>query len=156
MGRYKISALPWSSPQRICRWNFKEFWQVSGSAVIDESFPNQFERAPFTNGVAAERGTSRSRHRWHRLVTHVSVHSDELSTTRHCSQANECELRWKWRKCGDFGLYNSIVTQFQIGNLKSINDQSIRLPQTHWLKTSAQFSPFAVKTWEIVDVEYLC
>ena len=52
-----------------------------------------------------------------RNVTRVSVHSDELSTTRHCSQANECELRWKWRKCGDFGLYNSIVIQSQIGTL---------------------------------------
>ena len=68
MGHYEISALPWSSRQRICRWNFKEFWQVSGSAVIDESFHNQFEWAPFTNGVAVERGTSRPRHRWHRLT----------------------------------------------------------------------------------------
>ena len=46
------------------------------------------------------------------------MHSDELATTCHCSQANECELRWKWRKCGDFGLYNSIVIQSQIGTLK--------------------------------------
>ena len=68
MGRYEITAVPWSSPQRICRWNFKEFWQVSGSAVIDGSFHNRFEWAPFTNGVSAERGTSRPRHRWHRLV----------------------------------------------------------------------------------------
>ena len=67
MGRYEISALPWSSPQRICRWNFKEFWQVSGSAIIDGSFHNQFEWAPFTNGVTAERWPSRPRHRWHRL-----------------------------------------------------------------------------------------
>ena len=43
----------------------------SGSAVIDESFHNQFEWAPFTNGVAAEQGTSRPRHRWHRLVEQV-------------------------------------------------------------------------------------
>ena len=40
-----------------------------------------------------------------KAVTRVSVHSDELSTTRHCSQANECELRWKWRQCSDFSLY---------------------------------------------------
>ena len=46
---------------------FQGIWQVSGSAVIDESFHNQFEWAPFTNSVAAERGTSRPRHRWHRL-----------------------------------------------------------------------------------------
>ena len=45
----------------------KEFWQVSGSAVIDENFHNQFEWAPCTNGVATERGTSRPRHRWRRL-----------------------------------------------------------------------------------------
>ena len=43
----------------------------SGSAVIDESFHNQFEWAPFTNGVAAEQGTKRPRHRWHRLVEQV-------------------------------------------------------------------------------------
>ena len=41
-------------------------------------------------------------------VTRVSVHSYELSTICHCSQANECELRWKWHECGEFGLYNSI------------------------------------------------
>ena len=52
-----------------------------------------------------------------KAVTRVSVHSDNLSTTRHCSQANECELRWKWRKCGDFGLYNLTVIQSQIGTL---------------------------------------
>ena len=53
MGRYEISALPWSSHQRICRWNFIEFWQVSGSAAIDKTFHNQFEWAPCTNGVTA-------------------------------------------------------------------------------------------------------
>ena len=34
------------------------------------------------------------------------------------SQANECELRWKWRKCADFGLFKTIVIQSQIGTLK--------------------------------------
>ena len=67
MGGYEISALPWNSRQRIFGWNFKEFWQVSGSAVINGSFHNQFEWAPCTNGYAAERGTSRPWHRWHRL-----------------------------------------------------------------------------------------
>ena len=74
MGRYEISALPRSSGQRIRRWNFKEVWQVSGSAVIDESFHNQFEWAPFTNGVAAKRGTSRPRHRWHLLAKSKICH----------------------------------------------------------------------------------
>ena len=33
---------------------------------------------------------------------------------------SECELRWNCRKCGDCGLYNSIVIQCQIGTLKKV------------------------------------
>ena len=40
--------------------------------LVDESFHNQFEWTPCTNGVAAERGTSRPQHRWHRLPAWVS------------------------------------------------------------------------------------
>ena len=36
----------------------KQIWQVSGRAVIDERSHSQFEWAPFTSGVMAERGTS--------------------------------------------------------------------------------------------------
>ena len=78
MGRYEISVLPRSFRQRIWRWNSKEPWQVSGSAVINGSFHNQFEWAPCTNDVAAERGTSRPRHRWLRLDLPIFQKSDPV------------------------------------------------------------------------------
>ena len=59
------------------------------------------------------------------------------STTCHCSQANEYELWWRWRKCGDFGLYNSIVIQSQIGTLKKYEQPIHYYRGLHWLKTSA-------------------
>ena len=76
--KYKDYPKTYPLPQYAQIINFidiKEF--CSGSAVIYESFHNQFEWAPYINGVAAERRTSLPRHRWHRLswpkiVIHVN------------------------------------------------------------------------------------
>ena len=129
MGHYEISALPWSFRQRISRWNFREFWQVSGSAVIDESFPNQFKWAPFTNGVAAERGTSRPRHRWHRLLVGF------LSATQNSS--NQI-----WRT-----LLNTITGPRPIDftNRHKTRLYSKPLHKSHW---SGYFNPM-VNTWSM-------
>ena len=52
MGHYEISALPWSFRQRISRWNFKEFWQVSGSRGRAREEPAATPLAPANQCVA--------------------------------------------------------------------------------------------------------
>ena len=82
MVRYEISAAPWSAHQRTCRWSFGEFWHVLGSAVVDESFLNQFKWAPFTNNITDERGASRPPHRWNRLCL-TQMQREVITTLNH-------------------------------------------------------------------------
>ena len=91
MGHYEISALRWSSRQRICRWNFKE---LNGPLSLTVSRQSD--------------GTSRSRHRWHRLasynprlhlnyapngvvyrVNNIGPNIDPLGTPEHRSRWND-------------------------------------------------------------------
>ena len=66
-------------------------------------------------------------------LSHACVsNSDELSAIRHCSQANECELRRQWRKCGEFSQ------QLDCNSMPNRNPSKVETPhfntRTHWLK----------------------
>ena len=72
-------------------WNRRVFRQC-------RQLPKNFHvkmTVPFTNGVSAERGTSRLRHRWHRLGLDLLItQTDRFSLPKHTEMRSNIKHIW--------------------------------------------------------------
>ena len=89
---------------------------------MDESFHNQLEWAPCTNGVAAERGTSRPRLSWHRL--HCTQTWPMSVSFKYTGQTFEGLMLKLWPSCS---APHSVNLGFHIFIFKTVINSHIHL-----------------------------